>query len=145
MATKRKPQERNWISSNSNKNNTMRTNYIKIDNTQQNSNCRLCGERDETVNHIISECSILAQKEYKNRHDWVGKVIHWELCKRLKFDYNTKCYKHKLESILENEMHKIPWNFETQTDCLILTRRQDPELITPPKKRKFAILLILPF
>ena len=26
--------------------------------------------------HIISECSKLAQKEYKTRHDWVDKVIH---------------------------------------------------------------------
>ena len=23
----------------------------------------------------------LAQKEYKTRRDWVGKVIHWEMCK----------------------------------------------------------------
>ena len=39
--------------------NAMRTNHIKakIDKTQQNSKCRLCGDRDETINHIISECS----------------------------------------------------------------------------------------
>ena len=24
---------------------------------QQNSKCRLCGDRDKTINHIISECS----------------------------------------------------------------------------------------
>ena len=60
-------------------NNAIRTNYIKarIDKTQQNSKYRLCGDRDETINHIISECSKLSQKEYKTRHDWVGKVIHW--------------------------------------------------------------------
>ena len=34
------------------------------------------------VNDIISECSKLAQKEYKTKHDWVEKVINWELCKR---------------------------------------------------------------
>ena len=33
-------------------------------------------ERDETVNHIISEYRKLTQKEYKTWHDWVGKVIH---------------------------------------------------------------------
>ena len=22
------------------------------------------------------------QKEYKTGHDWVGKVIHWEMCKK---------------------------------------------------------------
>ena len=56
-------------------NSAIRTNHIKarIDKTQQNSKCRLCGDRDETINHIISECSKLAQKEYKARHDWVGK------------------------------------------------------------------------
>ena len=46
--------------------NAIRTNHIKtrIDKTQQNSKCRrLCGDRDETINHIISECSKLAQKE----------------------------------------------------------------------------------
>ena len=63
-------------------NSAIRTNHIKarIDKTQQNSKCRLCGDRDETINHIISECSKLAQKEYKTRHDWVGKVIPWEIC-----------------------------------------------------------------
>ena len=35
--------------------------------------------RDETINHIISERSKLAQKEYKSRNDWVGTVIHWEM------------------------------------------------------------------
>ena len=39
--------------------NAIRTNHIKarIDKTQQNSKCRLCCDRDETINHIISECS----------------------------------------------------------------------------------------
>ena len=50
-------------------NNAIRTNHIKvrIDEMQQNR-CWLCGDRDETINHI-SECNKLAQKEYKTRHD----------------------------------------------------------------------------
>ena len=64
-------------------NNAIRTNHIKarIDKTQQNSKCTLCGDRDETINHIISECSRLTQV-YKTRNDWVGKVIHREMCKK---------------------------------------------------------------
>ena len=60
-----------------------RSNYIKakIDDMLMNSKCKLNGYKDEIVNHIISKYSKLAQKEYKNRHDWVGKVIHWDLCK----------------------------------------------------------------
>ncbi len=50
-------------------NNAVRTNHIKtrIDKLQQNSKRRLCSDRDETMNHMISECSKLAQKEYKRR------------------------------------------------------------------------------
>ena len=72
----------------------IRTNHIKarIDRTQQNSNCKLCGDRDENINHIISDCSKLAQREYKARHDWVGKVIHWEMCNKFKFDHTIKWY-----------------------------------------------------
>ena len=53
------------------KDNAIRTNHIKarIDKTQRNSKCRLYGDRDETIDHIISECSKLAQKEYKARYD----------------------------------------------------------------------------
>ena len=52
-------------------NNAIKTNHIKarIDKTQQKSECRLCGDRDETINHSIIGCSKLAQKEYKARHD----------------------------------------------------------------------------
>ena len=28
-----------------------------------------CGEEDKTINHIVSECSKLAGKEYKTKHD----------------------------------------------------------------------------
>ena len=85
------------------KDNAIRTNHIKarIDKTQQNSKCRLCGDRDETINHIISECSKLAQKEYKARHDWVGKVIHWEMCRKFQFDHTNKWYMHNPAPVLE--------------------------------------------
>ena len=73
-----------------------------------------------------------AKKEYKTTHDWVGKVIYLELCKKLKFDLTTKCYMHKSESVRENETHKILWDFGIQTDHQIPTRR--PELVIVKKK-----------
>ena len=61
----------------------IRTNNTKfyIDKTIDSPLCRMCGERSETVSHIVSQCSKLAQKEYKRRHDNVEKYIHWKLCK----------------------------------------------------------------
>ena len=58
--------------------NYRRTNYVKarIDKTLQNSRCRLCGDRDETIDDIKSECRKLTQKDYLSRIDWVTKMIH---------------------------------------------------------------------
>ena len=105
----------------------IRTNHIKarIDKTQQNSKCRLCGDRDQIINHIISEGSKLARKEYKVRHDWVGKVIYWEMCWKFKFDHANKWYMHKPAPVLENDTHKLLWDFNIQTDHLLSARRPD--------------------
>ena len=125
-------------------NNAIRTNHIKarIDNIQQNSKCRLCGDRNETINHIISECSKLELKEYKTRHDWVGKVIHWEMCKKFKFDHTKKWYMHNPAPVLENDTHKLLWDFDIHTDHLISARRPDLKIIN--KKREYAKLSTVP-
>ena len=124
-------------------NSAIRTNHIKarIGKTQQNSKCRLCSDRDETINHLISECSKSAQKEYKARKDWVGKVIHWEMCRKFKFDHVNKWYMHNPAPVLENDTHKLLWDFDIQTDPLISARR--PDLIIINKKKKSAKLSTL--
>ena len=120
-------------------NSTIRTNHIKarIDKTQQNSKCRLCGDSDETINHIISEYK-LAQKEYKARRDWVGKVIHWEMCKKFKLDHTNKWYMHNPAPVLENDTHKLLWDFDIKTDHLISARRPDLIIINQNKKKKIC-------
>ena len=108
-------------------NNAIRTNEInaRIDKTQQNNKCRLCGNRVETIN-LISECSILAQREYKTRHDLVGK--------KFKFDYTNKRHMHNPAAGLENDTHKLLRDFDIQMDHLILARR--PDLVVIDKKKK---------
>ena len=125
-------------------NNAIRTNHIKvrIDKMWQNSKCRPYSDRDETINHIISKCSKLGQKEYKTRHDWVGKVINWEMCKKFKYDHMNKWYMHDPASVLKNDTHKILWDFDIQMDHLISARRPDLIIINK-KKREFAKLWTL--
>ena len=92
---------------------------------QQNSRC---GDRDEMITHMISEWSKLALRKYKTKHDWVEKVIHWELCKKFKFDQTNKWYKHDTESFQENKTHKILWDYEIQTDHLISDKRPENQI-----------------
>ena len=54
----------------------LRTNYTKnkIDKALENVLCRMCGERGETVQHIICECKKPEQREYKRKHDTSCKI-----------------------------------------------------------------------
>ena len=85
------------------------------------------------INHIISDGSTLVQEEYKARHDWVGKVFHWEMCKKFKFDHTKKWYMHNPAHVLENNTHKFQWDINIQTDYIIPARRSDLIII---KKKK---------
>ena len=77
------------------------------------------------MNQIICEYSKLSQKEYKTRYDWVGKGDPLGIVQVIKI----WPYYHKLESVLENETHKILWDFKILTDHLIAVRNQSLEII----------------
>ena len=83
---------------------------------------------------MVSGCSKLAQKEYKRRHDNLGKIVHWKLARKCNFEAGEKCYEHKPESVLENEDYKILWDFNIQTDRVIEARR--PDLFIVDKEEK---------
>ena len=59
-------------------NNAIRTNYIKskIDNIQQNGNCRSCEKIDKRINNTGRKGNKLAQKKYSSSHNLMEKVIH---------------------------------------------------------------------
>ena len=53
---------------------------IKVIMYKRNASCRLCVERDETVNHIISECRKVAKEQLKTWRNWLGKVFLRKWC-----------------------------------------------------------------
>ena len=86
-------------------------------------------DKYEMINHKLNEYSKQVQNKYKSRHDWVGKGIYRELCKRLLMIILTSRYMYKPEFVIENETHEILWDFEIQTDHPIPARRLDLVLI----------------
>ena len=117
-------------------NQSIRTNLVKakIDKTQGDSLCRVCRKVDESIDHIASGCSNPTQKEYKRRHDNLAKIVHWKLARKCNFEAGDKWYEHEPESVLENEDHKILWDFSIQTDHVIEARR--PDFVVVDKKER---------
>ena len=62
----------------------------KIDKSKGGSRCRVCRKVDESIDHIASGCSKLAQKEYKRRHDNLGKIVYWKLARKCNFEAGNK-------------------------------------------------------
>ena len=73
-------------------NQSIRTNLVKakIDKSQGDPLCRVCRKIDESIDHIVSGCSELAQKEYKRRHDNLGKIVQWKFAIKYNFEDGDK-------------------------------------------------------
>ena len=112
---------------------------VRVMKEQGSSKCCMCGQRDETIMHILSECEKLAQGEYKKRHDRVASIIHWELCDMYGFKRNKNWYDHHAEPVLENNDVKILWDFNIRTDRIIEARR--PDIVVVDKRNPETVII----
>ena len=102
--------------------------------------CRICGAANETVSHILSECSALSQVEYKTwRHDLVAQAIHWKLCQKWGFEAGITWYSHVPERVLENDECKILWDFPIQTNKVL--EHNKPDIVCVDKKARETLLI----
>lgn len=90
--------------------------------------CGYCGIRDETITHVLAECSQLAQNEYKKiRHDEIAVMIHWDICKKFDFHGTGKSYEHVVDEksrVLENdEAKKFCGTFQSRWKRLYTTNQ----------------------
>ena len=90
----------------------------------ESDRCRLCDEAVENVTHIVSGCKMLAQKDYKRRHDKVCSHLHWCLSRKYGLDVDSKWYHHKPNKVIENDVVKIVWDYNIQTDRIIEHRKR---------------------
>ena len=99
----------------------------------------MCFKRGESVQHIISECEKLAQKENKRCHDNVAKRIHSELCRRHSLECKKILYDYNPDGIAENNDLKFLWDTNIQCDHVVEARR--PDIIITDKRRQSGIIV----
>ena len=129
----------------------IRTRWVQknIDKMDITETCRMCGDKEETISHIVSECKQLAQKECKlSRHDKVAAILHLDICKKNGFECGDKSYEHVVDSekkVLENEDVNVLWDFPIQTDKKLDHKRPDITMIDRRKKVCWLIDVACPF
>lgn len=102
--------------------------------------CRQCNSASETIQHITSACKVLANTDYKHRHDQVAAVIHQQLaCNYKLIEKKTAYYKYKPNPVLENSHCKIYWDRTILTDRTAHFNRPD---ITVHDKLKNTVYFI---
>ena len=81
---------------------------------------------------------MLAQKEYKRRHDSIARLVHWKLCCKYDMSRGEKWYEHQPEGVVENETCKNLWDMTIQCDHVIEARR--PDIVVVEKENNKAII-----
>ena len=71
-------------------------NYQKVICGQKvESKCRMCSQHEETVDHIVSGCEVLAKTEYISRHNKAAAYLNWNICQDHDIEVTDKWYEHK--------------------------------------------------
>jgi len=97
-------------------------------NTETDSKCRLCQQFDETIDHIISACPILAKEHYIKRHDRVCAQLHFNICKETGVHMDKKhWYEYVPKSVETSQEGKVTvlWNQKVQTDRTVPNNKSD--------------------
>ena len=94
---------------------------------------------------MIAECKKVAQKEYKQRHDNIARIVHWKLCKKFGLVDEVKCHNHKPPSVVENGRVKILGDFNIQIDHVIQHRRPDIVVLYNTERKCHLIDIAVPW
>ena len=86
---------------------------------------------------MVSSCSKIAQTEYKERHDKVASMLHWNLCGKYDLLIADKWWEHKVDKVLQKEDVKTLWDFKIPTDKHLT--HNIPDITVVEKKQVWII------
>lgn len=90
--------------------------------------CRLCGQYDETVQHLLAGCTVLAGTEYVRRHNSALMVLAVQWGKQHGIiEEGTLWYQQRWVKghVVENDKFKMVWDFEYKLRKYNKSRRPD--------------------
>lgn len=103
--------------------------------------CRICGQKPETIQHITSACSVIANTRYLHRHNLTCAIIHQAITKRYLSEALKEgpYYEYAPEAVTENERYKLYWDLQISTDRSVEYNKPDITLIDKVEKKAYFI------
>ena len=117
--------------------------YIMKDGTTDI--CRACHQPGESLRHIISGCSRLANGEYLHRHNQVARIIHQQLALKYNLvEAEVPYYRYMPESVLENGHVTLYWDRSIITDRTVVANKPDIVVIDRSERRAIIVDITIP-
>ena len=82
-------------------------------------NHRVCGTMPEYVEHLLSGCTPLTATMYKQRHDRIARIVHWNLLKHFNKHVSCEYWKYVPSAVVDSSEVKVLWNFNIYTDHVL--------------------------
>jgi hypothetical protein len=119
----------------------------KVLHIETDSKCRLCQQLDETIDHIISACPVLAKEQYVKRHDRVSAQIQFNICKEIGMQLDKKhWYERVPKSVVTTQGGKLTilWNKQVHTDRTVPNNTSDIIIRESEKETGMSIDVAIP-
>ncbi|CAH2094527.1 unnamed protein product [Euphydryas editha] len=107
--------------------------------------CRACRHPGESLRHVLSGCSALANTEYLHRHNQVAKILHQELALMYcLLEQRVPYYQYTPAPVLERDGVRLYWDRPIATDRTILANKPDIVVMDRAQSRVFLVDITIP-
>ncbi|XP_063821249.1 uncharacterized protein LOC135071388 [Ostrinia nubilalis] len=107
--------------------------------------CRACHRPGESLRHIISGCSHLANGEYLHRHNLVARIIHQQLALQYGLlESESPYYQYQSVPVLENGHALLYWDRSIITDRTIVCNKPDIVVVDRSQRRAVLVDITIP-
>jgi hypothetical protein len=103
--------------------------------------CRVCGDKQETVAHVVGGCGVLMQGPGTIRHNRVGARVHWELCRKYGVPCSERWYEHRPQEISVNTAGTVRLLWDSSHYTAESVRHNKPDVVVVDFKEKMVTII----
>ncbi|CAD7084609.1 unnamed protein product [Hermetia illucens] len=105
----------------------------------------MCGSALETLDHLISGCTVMAPVQYITRHNAVCKVIHQNLAYKHGLMTGTcPVYRYDPQAVLDSSAYSMYWDRQVLTDRHTAHNKPDVLLVDKTGRSAYIIDVAIP-